>query len=1142
MSADEALQLIDEFRRRRGDLRLARHAALPAALSPDLVHLLRVNFLLDEPDPPPATAEFDLLFSPLCHEIGEGLYAMEPGVRAVLLRETQALYGDERLRDIASLLWQYTQRTHVWADRPGLERAQQLTALNFLAPERALAWLAAAEEQSGRDTAVEQPWLVAMRRELALRPEAGETVPPAAARQLEQHRHTLADAVCLIEMPDQQCTGFLVGPNLVITLVGPQVFDDTQAEATAVTFERDGVPFRCTIADYRRLAFPGAEGRYAVEVVVLRVSPTPAASAGAGSWLTIGSDPPQEGAPICTCFFDKARQKSFAVGVALGEGRLGIGHTLDVSLGAMGAPIVNLEGQVVAIPVGYHSDDGQQFALPLQPVAEQLSAALRELRGEPAEPQRQASDVALRVVPRMLSVVVHESEPYIAILNLNCELTNDGAAQVTVQQLEAELTTPGNRRLRLVWNVFYDFQPSGQAGGRMTKTTDAGPIEIAASERRSLGVQFLGGAVQPRQFWPPGVYTLELTGLVTGQPGSEPASVQQRFTVTVGIAESNLVRYWSRATEAQWRQLRDPDRAVGIPVRIEDAEPQAPTAPDEPREGAPLPLAVLGGFFVPPGERIELSVENRMAIDALAQARATGGYILLAYVPSLQYEPYALGETRELPPFGVLARVDEARLSEGEALPAFTIESRERVRLLSATLVAPFYTAAWKRDAPRAPAGQDTEQLYANVQRQLETFAALRPAHTAQVARLREGRDIGPLADRLIGMVPYLEETERLELFYEEDGLTRLQRASIALQRGIEKTRRRDELLAQARAAVEGGEPLAIAEALGTLLAEFPDDPEAQELQEEALERQNVPERTADTPRRKGQRTEESRADAPEGASGPLTQEEFEREARLGMEDFERNAVRDAYGRFEQLLARIEAQPEGQQPGRGSAEHAITLHWLGSCLMRIGDLEGAEARLSDALELYRVHGATREAAHALQDLGQIHLARGNALSAIACYEQSLLVMREIGDRWGEGFALGGLGNAYASLDEHQRAIELHEQRLAIVREIGDRQGEGASLSYLGNAYASLGEHQRAIDFYLQALAIARELGDRGEEARVSWSLGEALEELGDLRGAVEAMQLRVDYERETEDPEAEAHAARVAELRRRIEEDDTRPA
>lgn len=146
-----------------GPLSLACFAALPVAIDPDLLHLIRVNFfhhLL-------YTVESRLLLSPLCVEIGEGLYEMPLAVRELLLLRLFQTEPEERLRRMALLLWEYSS-SGVWANNEQLARAQQLTALNLLAPDRARAWLEAAKEaqHGGLAEASAREWFVAMRAEI----------------------------------------------------------------------------------------------------------------------------------------------------------------------------------------------------------------------------------------------------------------------------------------------------------------------------------------------------------------------------------------------------------------------------------------------------------------------------------------------------------------------------------------------------------------------------------------------------------------------------------------------------------------------------------------------------------------------------------------------------------------------------------------------------------------------------------------------------------------------------------------------------------------------------------------------------------------------------------------------------------------
>jgi tetratricopeptide (TPR) repeat protein len=86
---------------------------------------------------------------------------------------------------------------------------------------------------------------------------------------------------------------------------------------------------------------------------------------------------------------------------------------------------------------------------------------------------------------------------------------------------------------------------------------------------------------------------------------------------------------------------------------------------------------------------------------------------------------------------------------------------------------------------------------------------------------------------------------------------------------------------------------------------------------------------------------------------------------------------------------------------------------------------------------------------------------------------------------------------------------------------------------LRNPHKHLGEARRAIEVYEQALAIAREIGDRRGEANHAWNLGLAVEAQGDYARAAALMEVLVAVEREMDHPDAERHAQRLEEVRRR---------
>ena len=127
-------RFLDRFGNAAGYRELARHAALPFILTPELVNLLRGEFL-----PNLAwVAEADLLLSELCWEVGYEQFAMRLEVRAHLLREAETEHGEMRLEAIARrvLAWTAGQAREASGFRGYELQTQQWGAMVYLKEKR----------------------------------------------------------------------------------------------------------------------------------------------------------------------------------------------------------------------------------------------------------------------------------------------------------------------------------------------------------------------------------------------------------------------------------------------------------------------------------------------------------------------------------------------------------------------------------------------------------------------------------------------------------------------------------------------------------------------------------------------------------------------------------------------------------------------------------------------------------------------------------------------------------------------------------------------------------------------------------------------------------------------------------------------
>ena len=117
----------------RKHLRLACHAALPMLVTPELVNLIRLNFLGEEQIP--WYAEADFLLSHLCKAVDPGIYAVEPRVRQVLLVQLEKEYGWQRLQALADFLLAYLNKNPDLPTRRTLRRTHQWVARAYLDPD-----------------------------------------------------------------------------------------------------------------------------------------------------------------------------------------------------------------------------------------------------------------------------------------------------------------------------------------------------------------------------------------------------------------------------------------------------------------------------------------------------------------------------------------------------------------------------------------------------------------------------------------------------------------------------------------------------------------------------------------------------------------------------------------------------------------------------------------------------------------------------------------------------------------------------------------------------------------------------------------------------------------------------------------------
>ncbi len=121
---------------------LAFHAAVPVALTSDLLYKLWLNFQTDQKGKPlniPLTCVADLLASPICRQIGYDLFEIYPTVKKELIRELEASdnLGIPRKKRIAKFLLAYVEFNTDKIPSMVFKEALNLVSLSIVDPAKA---------------------------------------------------------------------------------------------------------------------------------------------------------------------------------------------------------------------------------------------------------------------------------------------------------------------------------------------------------------------------------------------------------------------------------------------------------------------------------------------------------------------------------------------------------------------------------------------------------------------------------------------------------------------------------------------------------------------------------------------------------------------------------------------------------------------------------------------------------------------------------------------------------------------------------------------------------------------------------------------------------------------------------------------
>ncbi|MEH2221785.1 tetratricopeptide repeat protein [Nostoc sp.] len=196
-------------------------------------------------------------------------------------------------------------------------------------------------------------------------------------------------------------------------------------------------------------------------------------------------------------------------------------------------------------------------------------------------------------------------------------------------------------------------------------------------------------------------------------------------------------------------------------------------------------------------------------------------------------------------------------------------------------------------------------------------------------------------------------------------------------------------------------------------------------------------------------------------------------------------------------------------PPEDKRQIAVTLHQFGALKADRGEIEDAIALYQVSLALNKQIGNVQGQAATLHQLGHLQDTRGEIEDAIALYQQSLAISEQASDfksNAAKAATLYNLGKLKANRGEIEEAIALFQQSLAISEKVSQVKLKAATLNSLGILKANRGEIEEAITLFQQSLALNEQIGNVQIQAATLNSLGSLKVYRGEIEAAIALYQ------------------------------------
>ncbi len=189
--------------------------------------------------------------------------------------------------------------------------------------------------------------------------------------------------------------------------------------------------------------------------------------------------------------------------------------------------------------------------------------------------------------------------------------------------------------------------------------------------------------------------------------------------------------------------------------------------------------------------------------------------------------------------------------------------------------------------------------------------------------------------------------------------------------------------------------------------------------------------------------------------------------------------LREGRAWLERALARaaMDSSPRARDAAARRAR-AKALAGAGMLAIRQTDSAAARALLEESVALLRELGDRPGLAAALTFLGEAVMSQGDASAGRTLEGESANLFRQLGDDWGLALALTALGQTASYQDENAAVRAWCGESATLFRRLGDDWGLAQALSHLGRAALNERDYAQAEALYEESMALTGAAGDR----------------------------------------------------------------